>query len=189
MEADGDGELKLRIDGPYRGVARVRWTRFPVVALVAGGIGGHTCHQHRVRGRGRGTIHGGNRSRFTCSGWCARRNHVGWFADELRRLATAAAHPDAGVALHVRIHITGRTAADDCAGEVKAEVYSGLEEICGGRPDVLGWFQQVAAARGSVHVAVNVCGPQSLKDDARRAAARVSGNNGLFFVEDEQFEF
>jgi len=57
-----------------------------------------------------------------------------------------------------------------------------------GRPDVMQWFRHIRSAKPGLDAAVNLCGRQSLKNDARRAAARMSGEDGLFFVEEEVFE-
>ncbi len=50
------------------------------------------------------------------------------------------------------------------------------------------WFQHVKEMRPGVDAAVNLCGPPSLIGDARKAAAIVSGKEGLFHVQEELFE-
>jgi hypothetical protein len=57
------------------------------------------------------------------------------------------------------------------------------------KPDVGFWFQRLKGLQPGVDVAVNLCGPRSLVDDARRAAADVSAKTGLFNFQEEVFEF
>jgi hypothetical protein len=42
--------------------------------------------------------------------------------------------------------------------------------------------------RPGLNAAVSTCGPRQLLDDARKAAAKASGDSSLFFVEEELFE-
>ena len=96
------GRLKIRVDGPY-GVGRLRWARYPVVVLVAGGIGitpGISIASHLVKEASMvGPSQGGWHLLLL---WVIRDGkHARWFEEELTRLAALAARPDVPVSFDV----------------------------------------------------------------------------------------
>ncbi len=106
------GQIKIRPDGPY-GIEPVQWTRYPVVLLVAGGIGitpGISIASHIAEEAARGGLAGGERhidllwsvSNIQCA--C-------WFEEELKNIAALASRPDVLVSLSISIHVTSRGAS------------------------------------------------------------------------------
>ncbi|KAK3390012.1 ferric reductase like transmembrane component-domain-containing protein [Podospora didyma] len=198
---------RLRLDGPY-GVGRIEWMQYPVIVLVAGGIGitpGISIASHVVKyamARMAVETPPGPQWHIHLLWTVSDTSHARWFEDELINLAEPCARPNAPVSLDVTIHVTshivGAAAAmgrregleeENGVGDDASRRYNGPGEVRGGRPNVLKWFQRVKEARAGLDAAVNICGPRSLMDDARRAAAAVSCRGGLFYVEDEEFEF
>jgi ferredoxin-NADP reductase len=49
-------------------------------------------------------------------------------------------------------------------------------------------MERVKNMRPGMDVAMSTCGPRQLLDDARKAAAKASWDDSLFFVEEELFE-
>ncbi len=190
------GQIKIRVDGPY-GVEPVAWTRYPVVLLVAGGIGitpGISIASHIVREAARGRLAGGERHIHLL--WSVGNiQHTDWFEEELKSLAALSLRPDVLVSLSVSIYVTGRRSASTRSqeehelGDDAMVKYNGPGEVREGRPNVLRWFQNVKEMRPGVDAAVNLCGPPSLVADGRKAAAKVSGREALFYVQEEVFEF
>jgi hypothetical protein len=71
-------------------------------------------------------------------------------------------------------------------GERNRSNYDFAREVLrGGWPDLIGWFR----AHDGHDAAVNICGPRSLIRSARTAARKSSGKQGIFYVEEEVFEF
>ncbi len=181
--------LKMRLDGPY-GVGRLQWMRYPVVVIVAGGIGitpGISIAAHIVKEA--------TRLGAACSGWhvhllwtISDMKHTAWFEEELRNLAAVASQPEVPVSFEVSIYVTGSRAGLEEHEMGSTAKYQGPGEVYQGRPNLMQWFQRVRVLRAGLDAAVSLCGPRSLVGDARRAAADVSGKEGLFYVEEEVFE-
>jgi hypothetical protein len=74
-------------------------------------------------------------------------------------------------------------------GSEQRYIFKGPATVHEGRPDVLAWMNDIKDRRRGLDAAVSLCGPRPLIDGARKAAARVSGEMGLFHVEEEVFEF
>ncbi|KAG7294111.1 hypothetical protein NEMBOFW57_004175 [Staphylotrichum longicolle] len=190
-------QVKMRIDGPY-GVGQIQWTRYPVVALVAGGIGitpAISIASHIIKNAtSSGRVGPGWHIHLLWS--LSDIKHARWFDEELRSLAMLASRSNTPVSLDISIYVTGRKlpagAITNCHEEHEIgdlTKYEGPGEVCQGRPNLMQWFQHVKWVRAGLDVAVNLCGPRSLIDDARRAAAHVSSKDGLFYVQEEEFEF
>jgi len=192
------GQIKIRLDGPY-GVEPVQWTQYPVVLLVAGGIGitpGISIASHIVKQAARGGLVGGERHIHLL--WSVGDiQHACWFEKELKSIASLASRPDVLVSLSVSIHVTSRSASTQRprAGQEEHQLggamikYDGPGQVHDGRPNIMQWFQHVKEMRPGFDAAVSLCGPPSLIADARKAAASVSGRQGLFHVQEEVFQF
>ncbi|KAK1750989.1 ferredoxin reductase [Echria macrotheca] len=194
--------LKIRVDGPY-GVGRLQWARYPIVALVAGGIGitpAISIASHMVkRAVGKPSPHtAGGQWRVYLLWTVGDIRDVRWFVPELKELAALTSRPDVPVTLSVLIHVTDRRkkAGNDDVGRWEYEMeeeqtmeYSGPGDIMQGRPDIVEWVKNIREKNPGLDVAMSVCGPQPLKNAGRTAAARASNRDGLVFVEEEVFEF
>ncbi|KAK0616734.1 ferric reductase like transmembrane component-domain-containing protein [Immersiella caudata] len=190
-EGHGRPHMRISLDGPY-GVEALPWAKFPVVVLIAGGIGitpAMSIASYLVD-QGVSNKLAGVGERHAHLLWCIRDiSHACWFEEELKALA-ALALPTT-LSLAISIYVTGGGASmvreEDALGA--GTVYNGPGEVHRGRPDMGQWFRHLKEVRPGVDVAVNLCGPQLLVDDARRAAADASGKTGLFHVQEEVFEF
>jgi hypothetical protein len=135
--------------------------------------------------------------------WVVREaGQMMWFQEEFSRLSTAAASRPDIIVLDICIHVTYSQKVTNAEGTASAR--GALEEekigngtslpttsafhVKVGRPDVLGWLQGIQKGTEGSDVAVSVCGPRRMKNDVRKAAARVSGRDGLFLVDEEEFE-
>lgn len=191
-------DLKIRLDGPY-GTGALQYEQFPVVAIVAGGIGitpGISIASHIVRRAASRDANEPARNRWHVHLlWVVKDGrHASWFEAELRNLDALVRASAGRATLDVHIFVTGREGGRgrDAESSFAMEApysYAGPGVVVGGRPDLDQWFAGVAGARRGMDVAVNLCGPGSLINGARRAAARASGRDGLFHVEEEVFEF
>jgi len=136
-------------------------------------------------------------------------SHAEWFEKELKNFAKIAANPATPVTFDVTIHVTGSkmtqlqvassstTPSSDMemnpvgqngGAELDTQSYGGQLEMIQGRPDVVEWMENIKRVRPGLNAAVSTCGPRQLLDDGRKAAAKASGDNSLFFVEEELFE-
>jgi predicted ferric reductase len=183
-------QMRIGLDGPY-GVETMPWAKFPVVVLVAGGIGITPAMSIASYLVDQGVIDkrpGGERHVHLL--WCVREiSHTCWFGEELKALAALAL--PTSVSLEISIHVTGGGVGMAREGDAAGAgiVYNGPGEVHRGRPDMGRLFRRLKEVRPGVDVAVNLCGPRLLVDDARRAAADASGKTGLFYVQEEVFEF
>ncbi|KAK4443071.1 hypothetical protein QBC34DRAFT_499250 [Podospora aff. communis PSN243] len=157
--APGSGPVMIRIDGPY-GVEPIPWARYPVVALVAGGIGitpAISIASWVVKEAARGALAGG-RGRHVHLLWSvADIAHAGWFADELKSLAALASAPSSRVSLQISIHVTGRVTGmvqEEQEMDLEGAKYEGPGEVHRGRPNVAAWLQQVKLAEPGCDVAL-----------------------------------
>ncbi|KAM7214813.1 superoxide-generating NADPH oxidase heavy chain subunit A [Rhypophila decipiens] len=188
--------IKIRLDGPY-GVCRLPYFHLPIVVLVAGGIGitpaisiaSHIVNIHVEAAKGSSSKHHQHIHLL----WTVKdARHVAWFEDELTSLASQSA----GLLLltiDIDIYVTGgalqeENELDGGPGEIYK--YQGPGTVYKGRrPNITEWFRSIKESRPGLDAAVNLCGPRALTRAARNAAARTSSRDGLFFVEEEEFEF
>ena len=193
--AHGCDQPRMRLDGPF-GVGNPRWTQYPAVALVAGGIGitpAISIATHIVKEALR-LGHAGGRRQVYLLWSVSDRRHLSWFEDELMRISEVVSRPNVPASVNISIHVTKGSRAEMLSGQEEQGVgiadgmYKGPGKIYEGRPNVIQWLRQVQQATVGSDIAVSVCGPRSLKNDVRRAAASLSSDKGLFVVEEEVFE-
>jgi len=201
-------QVKIRVDGPY-GHGGLLWEQYPVVVLVAGGIGitpAISIASHIVR-RASSAASCDRSPAVRGQGWHVHLlwaikdiQHAQWFEEEMTELARVIAETNAPVTLDISIFASGSgrrkaglgSEEESMAGGGAVEqgyAFRGPATVYEGRPDVLGWMSDVKERRRGLDAAVSLCGPRPLIDGARKAAARVSGDMGLFHVEEEVFEF
>ncbi len=127
-----------------------------------------------------------------------RREHAGWFVDELCQLLFLSAQRAGQISFDLTIAITGEysqsaTAPKDapCSGkDVVADKHAAVERrLVHGRPDMSRYFRAIDERYSKLDAAVSVCGPRVLIWSVRLAVAKWSGRNVLFDVEEEAFEF
>ncbi|KAK4214361.1 superoxide-generating NADPH oxidase heavy chain subunit A [Rhypophila decipiens] len=188
--------LKIRLDGPY-GVGRLCYSQFPVVVLVAGGIGitpamsiaSHIVNVHAEAEKSSSSKYHQHIHLL----WTIKdARHLAWFEDELTSLASQSK----GLLLltiDIDIYITGGGLQEENeleGGPGGIYKYQGPGPVHKGRrPNLTEWFKSIKETRPGLDAAVNLCGPRALTRAGRHAAARTSSRDGLFFVEEEEFEF
>lgn len=192
--------LTVRINGPF-GVGRLNWKSFPVVALVAGGIGitpAISILSHITTSRAALSEHA---TGFTQQQidiyliWVVKRlDHTAWFKDELGRLAELSAQPNVKVNLKVSIFSTERTKAENLMSQ-EMTVGGHISEpmptswvVRHERPDFSEFFRDLRNLHSGCDIGVSLCGPKSLMRQARKAAVHENSTTGLFYIEDEVFE-
>ncbi|KAL6409176.1 hypothetical protein AUP68_05547 [Ilyonectria robusta] len=196
-----DTRPKMRLDGPY-GVGRIPWGKLPLTVLVAGGIGitpGISIASHIIR---QAASCAGSQSPHEAMAhvhlmWVVKDSrHIEWFQDELTQLYEVSAKEDLPVTLDISIYVTGggRSAPPhaDEEGSLRMQDLEPSERpwaVHQGRPNIKAWFNQVKIDRVGMDGAVNLCGPRMLINQARNAAMSVSDEQGLFYVQEEVFEF
>ena len=185
--------LKLHVDGPY-GVGHIQWEAYPVILLVAGGVGitpGLSIASHIIR---HASKTGNNIKGIQCWHvhllWIIKdEQHVEWCREEMQNLSTMVASPNVQATLDLTIAVTGGAkpeagkARDDESIMLEQQThnnYNGPGELIKGRPDISKWLRSVRSARDGLDGAVNVCGPRSLISSVRLAAAELSGRRGHF---------
>lgn len=199
--------IRIRVDGPY-GTGRLQYSNFPVIVLVAGGIGitpalaisTHIVNEALKKNTpctssSLGEAHHVHQHQHIHLLWTVRDiNHLSWFEEELSSLVSLSQSQKLPVTLDVSIYVTNG-GKDSMKEEQQmggaAYKYQGPGKIHHGRPNMVEWFQHVTASLrpGLGDVAVNLCGPRPLVRSARKAALQVSGKEVLFLVEEEEFEF
>ena len=188
-------EVKIALDGPY-GIGRIQWDRYRVIVIVAGGIGitpGISIASH--------IINNAVLNPDTVVGWHIHllwavkdKQHELWFQEELNHLVMLAANPSLPVSMDTTIHVTGTSISEplitgqEASGRETAEKYDVHGIVHHSRPNMLEWFQHIKELRSNMDAAVSLCGPKGMMDAARKAAAKVSWESGLFHVEEEEFE-
>lgn len=191
--------LRVRVDGPY-GVGRLQCVIYPLTVLVAGGIGITPCITRAFYIMQQAELAGDETT--ACHVhlvWTVREKaHLEWFADEIKAISDQAAKLSGPVTFGMSIYVTGGITAavpGDIEREGKAPIsrgskwYDSLGPIVPARPNMLEVFQDLQRAHPGLDALVNVCGPRSLVKSVRMAAVRVSSTDGIFYVEEESFEF
>ncbi|KAE8393137.1 ferric reductase NAD binding domain-containing protein [Aspergillus alliaceus] len=192
--------LRVRVDGPY-GVSGIRWGLYPVIVIVAGGIGitpGLSIASYIMQQASRAAGPG------NCQGWHIHfvwvvkcRAHVAWFTDALSSLKTMASVPSTRATFELTIHVTQEHTSNDANVSEKKEIgisvsdaggYDGPGSLMLGRPNLPQVFKDLRDMYPTLDAAVSVCGPRSLVKGVRTAAAMESCLSGVFHVEDEAFE-
>ncbi|KAM7202695.1 superoxide-generating NADPH oxidase heavy chain subunit A [Rhypophila sp. PSN 637] len=198
LAASAASPLKIRLDGPY-GVGRLCYPQFPVVVLVAGGIGitpamsiaSHIVSTHAEAAKNNWTRHHQHIHLL----WTVKdARHLAWFQDELCSLVSTTAELPL-LTIDIAIYVTSggpsiSSQETELDGRGEKSKYQGPGTVYRGRrPSLTEWFGSIKETRSGVDAAVNLCGPRALTRAARKAAARTSSRDGLFFVEEEGFEF
>lgn len=193
-------QFKVRVDGPY-GVGRLGWGRLPVTVLVAGGIGitpgmgivSHIVKNANSQASSRQPSPDDSKS-FVHLLWVVKdHKHIAWFQDELRSLGDLIDHENSNVSLDVSIHVTEATsipaAAELDESREPDNVSTMIHNITAGRPSLSAWFSQIKQLHPGLDAEVHICGPRGLVTEARKASIKVSDTAGIFYVEEESFEF
>ncbi|KAI9799433.1 MAG: hypothetical protein M1825_004533 [Sarcosagium campestre] len=199
--------LKMRVDGPY-GVGHLQWGRYPVIVIVAGGIGitpGITiaCHIVDLARRMRGKVDVGQGWHVHILWVLKTAQYTTWFQEELAQLTAIAADPSIPMTFDLRIHVTGDKGssldveksnfeAGALTAEPGAHAMGPRSHIYSGRPDLKAYFQALRQQYLGLDAAVSACGPRSLIRSVRTAAVADQGhrdNRGAYYVEEEVFEF
>lgn len=186
----------LRVAGPY-GLGSLEWDQYPVVCIVAGGIGitpGISIASYIIQ-RAASNREDSTKNHWTIYIiWIVKDiRHLRWFEEELIQLSGLAGHPDNRATLNVDIHVSTSTtkSLEPAAGSQatgNSYSYEGPGAVYQGRPNLMAWFEGIRLKNDRLDAAVSICGPKPLIRDAIRAAASASGVSGLFHVEEEVFE-
>ncbi|KAK2590351.1 hypothetical protein QQS21_011961 [Conoideocrella luteorostrata] len=182
--------VSVRLSGPY-GVGRLDWHAFPVVALVAGGIGitpGIGIMSSIISARNSSSAPSNVMDIHLI--WIVKEiHHATWFADELDQLRDLVSQPGSTVRLSISLYYTGTGDAEEKTqdGQVSDTVTSSWS-VKMGRPNFAHWFQELSGQHPGCDVAVNLCGPRVMVKQARNAAVCASSSTCLFHIEDELFE-
>ena len=189
--------VKIRVDGPY-GHPSLQWEQYPVVVLIAGGIGitpaisiaSHIIHWASQSGCS-GSLE--EETRYIHILWTIKDiTHAQWFEEEMIEMARRIEEENIPVSLDISIFASGLKKTESLEEALIANegyVFSGPATVHQGRPDVEAWLKDVRRRRCGLDAAVNLCGPRPLVDAARKAASMVSKERGIFHVEEEVFEF
>ncbi|RYP04876.1 hypothetical protein DL764_004199 [Monosporascus ibericus] len=205
-EKSSGSVIPIRIDGPH-GVGGIEWGHHTVTVLVAGGIGitpGISIASSIIF---QATNPSSPFSRAEAPArhiyllWILRSlSHASWFTNELSHLSALANSSNGKVTFDITIHYTSADTGwgQDCTHDLAAAErsltgsqpsgYAGPGAVIQGRPDILAWFNQIRDQRPHMDVAVNLCGPRTLINSARKAATKMSWSGGLFKVQEEVFE-
>lgn len=189
--AQAMGKLKLRVDGPY-GVGRLQGTIYPLTVLVAGGIGvtpGISIADHIMRqAEGAGDAMTGFHVHLV---WIVKESqHLDWVAEEIKEISAQAVRPSVHATFGTTFYVTGcfvESASKSAGAETQSEQHPG--PAVPGRPNMSEVFQDLQATYPGVDTMVNMCGPRSLVNTVRMAAVHASSPDGIFYVDEESFEF
>lgn len=182
--------FRLRVDGPY-GVGRMRGAIYPLTVLVAGGIGitpgigiaSYIMQQAEVAGTDMVGCH-------VHLAWIVKeRTHMEWFADELKFITAKAAMPCVHVTFDMTVYVTGKVEFGENSPASKNEQDDPLGPIVLGRPEMSELFQSLRRKHAGLDAMASVCGPRSLVTAVRTAAVGASNPDGIFYVDEESFEF
>ncbi|KAJ7495621.1 ferric reductase like transmembrane component-domain-containing protein [Mycena latifolia] len=185
--AEGDGRaMHVVLDGPYGGPTRDAGL-YNTVLFLAGGSGATATLGQlddlvgRCARRGRAR---GERTQRVEWVWCVRdADALRWFAPQLAQITAVAARPGSGLALRIRVFVTG--AGED--SDEGAYMGSGVPscEVCAGRPSARALLDELVSTEGGKNtecgagagegaVAVFTAGPRGLVREAGNAVARVN---------------
>jgi predicted ferric reductase len=201
-ETEAPFQVKICADGPY-GVGRTLWELYPVIGIVAGGVGitpGISIISHIIQFAitTREVAETSQRWHIHLLWIIKDEEHMEWCSEELRSLSDMTQSSNLGVTFNLAIAVT-RSAnsqpdrANNCDQIALHEQTQGNRQVHGslirGRPDINEWFRALRSTQDGLKGAVSVCGPRSLINRVRTAAAKASGGGGNFHLEDEVFEF
>ncbi|KXS11487.1 hypothetical protein M427DRAFT_47179 [Gonapodya prolifera JEL478] len=191
---DAAKTVRMSIDGGH-GRPALDFTTFPVALFVSGGVGVTpmlAVLQSLIKRAECGLPTSNKKLYFF---WYIRiSSTLPAFAEELSAVQDAAGRLRGVLDVVMRVFVTADDEGewrrslvkeDEMKGGVVRTPYELLEE---GKPEVGKLFSEVKAAHPSDDVAVGVCGPQSMVNDTRSAAAANSDRSGLFSVHWESFE-
>lgn len=192
--------LTVRINGPF-GFGRLNWNSFPVIALIAGGIGitpaisilsSITSSRASLAEQG---LDSATKEVNIHLLWVVKSlDHTAWFKDELEKLSELMSPPNVKVNLKISIFATERTKTENMASQEMtvgghvSEPMPASWTVQHERPDLAQFFGELRSLHPGCDVAVSLCGPKSLMRQARNMAVHESSSAGLFYVEDEVFE-
>jgi predicted ferric reductase len=153
QKVKSNSELTVRVDGPY-GNPQINYKRFPVLTLIAGGIGVTPCigilrdlyATGERKAKKTPDLHSVNQVYFIWVVQTVEQYH--WFANELHACFQATENNTTLPPLDIRIYVT----RESNAGEI----------FLTGRPNFDALFTELSNKNSSQPMMVFACGPQSL---------------------------
>lgn len=184
-------KFQVRVDGPY-GVGRLQGAIYPLTVLVAGGIGvtpGISVAGHIIRQAERfGDAMAGFHVHLV---WIVKQNeHLDWVTDEIKAISELAARPSVQATFGTTFYVTDCfTESADKSADTESQREYHLGPAVPGRPNMSEVLQDLQATYPGFDAVVNVCGPRPLVKSIQMAAVRASSPDGIFYVDEESFEF
>jgi predicted ferric reductase len=195
-------QVRICADGPY-GVGRTLWELYPIIGIVAGGVGitpGISIISHIIQLAitTREVSEASQRWHIHLLWIIKDEEHMEWCSEELRILSDMTRPSNLGVRFNLAIAVT--RSANSQPDRANNHDYIALHEqtqgnrqvhgtLIRGRPDITEWFRDLRSTQDGLRGAVGVCGPRSLINTVRTAAAKAGGGEGNFHLEEEVFEF